>query len=174
MLCAKQRGAMLCNVTYRHHSAKQCHRAQSDTIKCNVSSRYTTYCLFSHNALVIKEQSMHDIDTVINDLAPTGTLRVAINYGNPVLAQRHPHKVEPQGVSADLARELAKRLGLETRFISFDAAGKVFEAVGDGIWDLAFMAIDPRRAEEVDFTAPRSEEHTSELQSRGHLVCRLL
>src|SRR5690625_6516767 len=28
----------------------------------------------------------------------------------------------------------------------------------------------PRRAEEVD----RSEEHTSELQSRGHLVCRLL
>src|SRR5690625_6951973 len=23
-------------------------------------------------------------------------------------------------------------------------------------------------------TAPRSEEHTSELQSRGHLVCRLL
>lgn len=97
---------------------------------------------------------MHDIDKVINDLAPTGTLRVAINYGNPVLAQRHPHKVEPQGVSADLARELAKRLGLEIRFISFDAAGKVFEAVGDGIWDLAFMAIDPRRAEEVDFTAP--------------------
>src|SRR5690625_5867230 len=24
------------------------------------------------------------------------------------------------------------------------------------------------------FTKPRSEEHTSELQSRGHLVCRLL
>src|SRR5207253_9896082 len=24
------------------------------------------------------------------------------------------------------------------------------------------------------FAAPRSEEHTSELQSRGHLVCRLL
>src|SRR5437660_9723366 len=26
----------------------------------------------------------------------------------------------------------------------------------------------------VRFTAGRSEEHTSELQSRGHLVCRLL
>src|SRR5690625_6050402 len=26
----------------------------------------------------------------------------------------------------------------------------------------------------VRFTRPRSEEHTSELQSRGHLVCRLL
>src|SRR5690625_5504160 len=27
---------------------------------------------------------------------------------------------------------------------------------------------------EGDFNAVRSEEHTSELQSRGHLVCRLL
>src|SRR3712207_7694042 len=27
---------------------------------------------------------------------------------------------------------------------------------------------------QFDFTAPRSEEHTSELQSRQYLVCRLL
>lgn len=97
---------------------------------------------------------MSNIQDVINDLAPTGVLRVAINYGNPVLAQRHPDTPEPQGVSADLARELAKRLGLEIRFLSFDAAGKVFEAVSDGIWDLAFMAVDPRRAEAVEFTEP--------------------
>src|SRR5439155_13465800 len=31
-------------------------------------------------------------------------------------------------------------------------------------------ALEPRRQQEK----PRSEEHTSELQSRGHLVCRLL
>src|SRR5699024_12525759 len=76
-----------------------------------------------------------------------------------------------------------------------------FEAVSDGVWDLAFMAVDPRRAEAVEFTEPyvliegtymvnendpwqsvkefdregmRSEEHTSELQSRFDLVCRLL
>lgn len=97
---------------------------------------------------------MSTIKNVINDLAPTGVLRVAINYGNPVLAQRHPQKPEPLGVSADLARELAKQLGLEIRFISFDAAGKVFEAVSDGLWDLAFMAIDPRRAEAIEFTKP--------------------
>lgn len=97
---------------------------------------------------------MSNIQNVITDLAPTGVLRVAINYGNPVLAQRHPDTPEPQGVSADLARELAKRLGLELRFLSFDAAGKVFEAVSDGVWDLAFMAVDPRRAEAVEFTEP--------------------
>src|SRR5437660_3149359 len=36
---------------------------------------------------------------------------------------------------------------------------------------------DPNRARPLRFTArppTRSEEHTSELQSRGHLVCRLL
>src|SRR5690625_7744246 len=33
---------------------------------------------------------------------------------------------------------------------------------------------DQVRAEPVDPRRNRSEEHTSELQSRGHLVCRLL
>src|SRR5690625_6362020 len=32
----------------------------------------------------------------------------------------------------------------------------------------------PGRASPVRAVGPRSEEHTSELQSRGHLVCRLL
>src|SRR5690625_7504859 len=97
---------------------------------------------------------MSNTQNVINELAPTGLLRAAINSGSPVLAQRRPESPEIQGVSAALARELAKRLGLEIRFLSFDAAGKVFEAVSDGVWDLAFMAVDPRRAEAVAFTAP--------------------
>lgn len=97
---------------------------------------------------------MSNLSHVMNDIAPTGVLRVAINYGNPVLAQRHPQKPDPQGVSADLARELAKRLGLAHRFISFEAAGEVFNAVTDGVWDVAFMAIDPHRAEAVEFTEP--------------------
>src|SRR5690625_6577440 len=32
----------------------------------------------------------------------------------------------------------------------------------------------PRAASTSELSTPRSEEHTSELQSRGHLVCRLL
>src|SRR3989442_8015460 len=42
---------------------------------------------------------------------------------------------------------------------------------------LAFLALGPRaRSEEARILvdAGRSEEHTSELQSRPHLVCRLL
>src|SRR5262245_25545772 len=89
---------------------------------------------------------------VVTELAPTGKLRTAINFGNIVLAQKDPVSGEPRGVSAELAREVAKRLGVPIEFITFDAAGKVFDALGR--WDIAFLAIDPVRAAGIDFTAP--------------------
>jgi polar amino acid transport system substrate-binding protein len=91
---------------------------------------------------------------VLRDLAPEGKVRAAINFGNPVLAQKHPESGAPQGVSVDLARELARRLGVPIEFVTFDAAGKVFEALKRGAWDVAFLAIDPVRAAEISFTAP--------------------
>src|SRR5207253_10822790 len=36
------------------------------------------------------------------------------------------------------------------------------------------LGVDIRRPQLAGFGDARSEEHTSELQSRGHLVCRLL
>ena len=87
-------------------------------------------------------------------LAPTGTLRVAINFGNPVLAQPDPVTAKPMGVSVDLAREAADRLGVLLELIPYDSAGKVFSAVASSAWDIAFMAIDPVRAEKLSFTAP--------------------
>ena len=88
-----------------------------------------------------------------NGFAPTGTLRAAINQGNSVLAQKGPNG-EALGVTADLARELAKRLGLPLELVIFDAAGKVFEALKRDAWDIAFLAVEPVRAAEIDFTAP--------------------
>ena len=91
---------------------------------------------------------------VVKELAPSGTLRAAINFGNTVLAQRDPAGGVPRGVSGDLARELAKRLGTPIEYVTFDAAGKVFEALKAGAWDIAFMAIDPVRSEGLEFTGP--------------------
>jgi polar amino acid transport system substrate-binding protein len=91
--------------------------------------------------------------SLCKELAPTGTLRVGINYGNPVLATRDPSSGELRGVAVDLARELARRLAVPIRLVGFDAAGKMFEAVKTGAWDVAFLAIDPGRAGEVEFTA---------------------
>jgi polar amino acid transport system substrate-binding protein len=87
-------------------------------------------------------------------LAPTGTLRAAINLGNPVLAQRDPATGAPRGVSVDLAQELGRRLGVPVVLVTYDAAGKVTDAVATQSWDVAFLAIDPGRATGIDFTAP--------------------
>jgi polar amino acid transport system substrate-binding protein len=91
---------------------------------------------------------------IVQQLAPSGTLRAAINLGNPVLAQRDATSGDLRGVSVDLASEIARRLGVPVQFVPFDAAGKVFEALQSRAWDVAFLAIDPKRATEIAFTAP--------------------
>jgi len=89
---------------------------------------------------------------VIKDLAPTGTLRAAINAGNVVLVQKDASGVH--GVTVDLANELARRLGTPLALTVYDAAGKVTDAVKNGEWDVAFLAIEPVRAAVIGFTAP--------------------
>jgi polar amino acid transport system substrate-binding protein len=87
-------------------------------------------------------------------LAPGGTLRVAINFGNPVLAQPDPATGAPRGVSAELAAEFARRLGVPLRFVTYDGAGKVTDAGKQGAWDLCFLAVDPVRAQGILFSPP--------------------
>lgn len=93
------------------------------------------------------------LDRPRSELAPSGKLRAAINLGNPVLASRGAGG-EPQGVSVDLARELARRLGIPVELVPFDSAGKTVEAGKAGLWDIAFVALDPARAAEIAQSPP--------------------
>ena len=79
------------------------------------------------------------------ELAPTGKLRAAINFGNGVLASKDPATGEARGVSVDLSRELAARLGVPLEIVPYAAAGRVVEAVKSGAWDVGYVAIDPLR-----------------------------
>jgi len=90
---------------------------------------------------------------VLDDLAPGGVMHAAINFGNPVLAQRGPNG-EPQGVSVALAKALAQELGVKLEMRTFDAAGKVFAALDEGVWNLAFLAIEPVREAQISFSEP--------------------
>jgi polar amino acid transport system substrate-binding protein len=92
--------------------------------------------------------------TAIKELAPSGKLRAAINFGNPILASKDGVTGEPRGVSVDLSRELAKRLGTPVELVMYSAAGKVVEGARANEWDIAFVAIDPKRAADMDYTAP--------------------
>jgi polar amino acid transport system substrate-binding protein len=90
---------------------------------------------------------------IVKEFAPTGTLKAAINQGNSVLAQKGPNG-EALGITVELARELAKRLGVPVELVIFDGAGKAFDALKSGATDIGFLAIEPVRAADVDFTAP--------------------
>ena len=92
-----------------------------------------------------------------SELAPNNSLRVAINYNNPLVARRDATTGELSGTAVDLARELARRAGVTLEMIPYDSAARVTAAAASGAWDLAFLAIDPARATEVDFTAPYIE-----------------
>src|SRR5215475_3975488 len=89
---------------------------------------------------------------LIADLIPTGTLRAALNLGNPVLVQGTP--TAPTGVTVDIAHEIAARLGVPVEFRCFGAARESFQAAVAGEADICFLAVEPARAAEVAFTAP--------------------
>jgi polar amino acid transport system substrate-binding protein len=90
---------------------------------------------------------------LVKEFAPAGKLRAAINSGNPVLVQIDASGA-PKGVTIDLARALADRLGVEPEKVVIDSAGKSFEAVKAARCDIGFLAVEPARAAEIDFTAP--------------------
>ncbi|MCM2326933.1 MAG: ABC transporter substrate-binding protein [Lysobacter sp.] len=90
----------------------------------------------------------------VSDLAPTGKLRAVINYGNPILAKKDAATGEPTGVSVDIARELARRLGVEAELVTVTSAGKSVETLAEGRVDVGFFAIDPARAATTAYTGP--------------------
>ena len=94
-----------------------------------------------------------DDHRIARAIAPSGTLRAAINLGNPVLAHRGADGAV-SGVSVDLARALSDRIGVPLSLVPYDSAGAVSGAVESGAWDICFLAVDPKRAEGITFTAP--------------------
>lgn len=90
---------------------------------------------------------------ILAALAPEGRLRASLNMGNPLLTNRNALGVAG-GVTVDLSRKLARRLGVEVEFLEFDTAAKSVASVEEERADVAYFAIDPARAEKIAFTAP--------------------
>lgn len=94
---------------------------------------------------------------VRKEIAPTDTLRVAINYNNPLLAKRDAATGEFSGLTVDLSRILARSLGAGLELRPYDAAGKISDSACSNVWDVAFLAIDAQRGKSIEFTAPYIE-----------------
>jgi polar amino acid transport system substrate-binding protein len=87
-----------------------------------------------------------------SELAPTGTLRVGLNHGNFLLVTPGSSATDPRGVASEVARELARRVGVPVAFIRYDTAGALGDGVRAGAWDVAFLGAEPQRAAEIAFT----------------------
>jgi polar amino acid transport system substrate-binding protein len=89
-----------------------------------------------------------------SELAPTGTLRVAVFTGNPVLGSRDKETGEVSGTTVAMGSELAKAAGVPVKIIGYSAIAKMVEDAKTGEWDVAVVAFDPARKNVVDFAPP--------------------
>ncbi|MGQ0651375.1 MAG: transporter substrate-binding domain-containing protein [Betaproteobacteria bacterium] len=92
-------------------------------------------------------------EQVKSEIAPSGKLRIGLNYSNFLLCLEDAPDGTPRGIASDLGRELGRRLGLPVEFSKFDAAGKLADAVKDARVDVGFLGAEPQRANDIAFTA---------------------
>ncbi|MCZ4061071.1 transporter substrate-binding domain-containing protein [Pantoea sp. LMR881] len=85
--------------------------------------------------------------------ATVNTLRFAINLGNAVLAKTLPDG-QPGGITVEIASRIAAEMDATRQLITYPTAGKVVEDAQNDAWDIAFLAIDPKREEVLRFTQP--------------------
>lgn len=85
------------------------------------------------------------------ELAPTGTLRAAINMMNPLLVTGRTRDGGPAGVAPDMASAIAERLGVSVAHLPFASPGAVADAAATGEWDICLIAFEPKRAETIAF-----------------------
>ena len=117
--------------------------------------------------------STPSLDRVRKELAPTGTLRAAINYNNPALAKRDVASGELSGLAVDLSRELARRVGVPLELVPYDAAARISDSAMNDEWDIGYLAIDPLRATHIDFSPPYIELEGTYLVPAGSPLQRI-
>ena len=90
--------------------------------------------------------------TVRSELAPTGKLRVGLILSNQVLVTKDTQTGELRGISVSLGKALARRLGVAFEAVGYPNPALLVQSFGKNEWDVAFLAFDPARARDVEFS----------------------
>lgn len=90
------------------------------------------------------------------ELAPAGTLRATYIDTNPVQGFIDAKTGAGRGPAYDLTRELGKTLGVPVKVSPAKGVMGVLLSVKNGEADIGFLAFDPARAVEVDYSRPYS------------------
>src|SRR6266568_925339 len=90
------------------------------------------------------------------ELAPSGELRTAVLFANPVLGSWDTATGELSGLAAEFGRAYALHLGVSSRLIGFSLA-ELLKSDPKKAWDIALLVEDPARGDLFDFSAPIAE-----------------
>jgi polar amino acid transport system substrate-binding protein len=104
---------------------------------------------------------------IISELAPTGVLRAGINLSNFLLVTKIDSTGDPVGVAPDLAHEVAMRLGVPVKYVTFKSPGELADAADKDIWDIGLIGAEPQRAEAIAFTPAYAEIEATYLVPSG-------
>jgi polar amino acid transport system substrate-binding protein len=96
-------------------------------------------------------------DKVKAELAPTGVLRAGINLSNFLLVTGRAANGDPEGVSPDMARAIADKLGVPLQLMPFKSPGELADQAEKNVWDIGNIGAEPQRAQKIFFTAAYCE-----------------
>jgi polar amino acid transport system substrate-binding protein len=108
--------------------------------------------IMKNPALIVAALLLAAGTAAANDIAPGGTLRAVYLSSNPAQAIQDRATGVIRGASADLARELGKRIGMPVAFSSVANPPAIIDAVNNGQADIGFVAYEPSRAGTVEFS----------------------
>lgn len=100
-------------------------------------------------------------------LAPGGTLRAGINLSNFLLVSARSADGGPAGVSPDMARAIADRLGVALRYVTYDSPALLADAAQRDEWDIGLIGAEPQRAETIAFTPAYAQIEATYLVPAG-------
>jgi polar amino acid transport system substrate-binding protein len=104
---------------------------------------------------------------IVSELAPTGVLRAGINMSNFLLVTGKSASGDPQGVSPDMAAEIAKRLNVPVAYVKYERPSILADAAGTNAWDIGLIGAEPQRAAKISFTAAYCEIEATYLVPKG-------
>jgi len=113
------------------------------------------------------------MQSVRDELAPTGTLRAAINMSNFLLVTGKTPDGDPEGVSPALARAIADKLDVGLTLLPFTGPGELADAVSEDTWDIGNIAAEPERARTIQFSPPYCEIQATYLVPPGSSIRQL-
>ena len=113
------------------------------------------------------------LEQVRAELAPTGVLRAGINMSNFLLVTGSTPDGDPEGVSPDMARAVAERLGVPLKLVPFKTPGELADAAVKDVWDIGNIGAEPERAKTIAFSPAYVEIEATYLVPAGSPIQRI-